>query len=462
MFSLTVKEIAQGVGGTLIEAEKWGNTVITAVDFDTRKLIKGSLFVPLIAEKDGHQFAGEAIRNGAKALFWSHPADEAPSGIPVIQVEDTLKALQKLARYYLKKVDPKVVAITGSNGKTTTKDMTDAVLESGYLVHKTLGNFNNHIGLPITLLQMPADTEIVILEMGMNQQGEIKVLSDLVEPDVAVITMIGESHIEYFGSRDKISSAKLEIVSGLKPEGTLVLLGDEPLLTEKIDALLQQKNIQIKTFGKGTENNIYPLKIFSAMKETIFTTNLEPEIEITIPVIGTYNVNNALAAIQTGMLFGIPVEQARLKLAEFQLTKNRTEWLEGINGSWLLSDAYNANPTAMKVVLDNFSSLKCKGKKIAVLGDMLELGEQSDKMHLSVKASIDPDEIDLVVLYGPEMRVLYAALLENFDPGKVHHFTGDKYPMVHLLKKLIHQEDFVLVKASLGTDLLSVVRELQV
>ncbi len=355
-------------------------------------------------------------------------------------------------------MNPKVVGITGSNGKTTTKDMTDAVLSSQYRVHKTRGNFNNHIGLPITILEMPIDTEVVILEMGMSQVGEIKVLSDLAEPDVAIITMIGESHIEFFGSRAGIADAKMEISSGLKEDGVLIYPGEESLLQDRV-AFLADK--QLKTFGSSTKNDLYPLSIDAQMNQTSFTTNENPNLTISLPVLGTYNVNNALAALTAGMVLGISIEKSAPKLAQFQLTKNRTEWLSGLNESSILNDAYNANPTAMKAVLDNFSTFKNKGKKIVVLGDMLELGEQTSELHLSVKDSLDPNQIDKVILYGDKMTVLYEALKETFNEENLFHFTGDKEPLIRFIKNEIGPEDYILLKSSLGTDLLSVVRALQ-
>ncbi|SIN95952.1 UDP-N-acetylmuramoyl-tripeptide--D-alanyl-D-alanine ligase [Carnobacterium alterfunditum] len=461
MISLTVKEIATAVGA-LNDTNKWSDQAIISVDFDTRKLVKGSLFVPLIGSNDGHNFILKAIENGARASLWSKPLKELPPEVendfPIIQVKDTLKALQDLAKYYLAKVNPKVVGITGSNGKTTTKDMTDAVLSSQYRVHKTRGNFNNHIGLPITILEMPIDTEVVILEMGMSQVGEIKVLSDLAEPDVAIITMIGESHIEFFGSRAGIADAKMEISSGLKEDGVLIYPGEESLLQDRV-AFLADK--QLKTFGSSTKNDLYPLSIDAQMNQTSFTTNENPNLTISLPVLGTYNVNNALAALTAGMVLGISIEKSAPKLAQFQLTKNRTEWLSGLNGSSILNDAYNANPTAMKAVLDNFSTFKNKGKKIVVLGDMLELGEQTSELHLSVKDSLDPNQIDKVILYGDKMNVLYEALKETFNEENLFHFTGDKEPLIRFIKNEIGPEDYILLKSSLGTDLLSVVRALQ-
>ncbi|ALV22598.1 UDP-N-acetylmuramoyl-tripeptide--D-alanyl-D-alanine ligase [Carnobacterium antarcticum] len=458
MFSLTVREIASAVGAQNA-TDKWADVEISAVGFDTRKLFSGSLFVPLIGDNDGHAFIEKAIENGAKAAFWSRPLDEAPTEIPVIQVEDTLKALQALASYYLKKIHPKVIGITGSNGKTTTKDMTEAVVSSAYRVHKTQGNFNNHIGLPMTILEMPEDTEVIILEMGMNHADEIRVLSDLAEPDIAIITMIGESHIEYLGSRAGIADAKMEIISGLKPDGVLIYPGEEPLLEERVHSLVKE---QLKTFGTTEKNDLYPLTIDAQMTETTFTTNAEPDLSITLPVLGTYNVTNALAALSAGLVLGISIEQAAPKLSVFQLTKNRTEWLTGIHESMILNDAYNANPTAMKLVLTNFSALPNTGRKIVVLGDMLELGQQSRELHKSIEEVLSAESIDQVFLYGNEMHVLYAALLGKFAEGHLHYFTGDKEPMIHQLKQLIQPKDHILIKSSLGTDLLTVVQELKV
>lgn len=460
MISLTVGEIAEALG-SLNNTDKWTDTTITGVEFDTRKMIAGSLFVPLIGENDGHQFAESALEKGAKAALWSRPVAEAPEGLPVIQVEDTLLALQQLAKYYLKKVNPKVIGITGSNGKTTTKDMTEAVMSSRYRVYKTQGNFNNHIGLPITILSMPADTEVAILEMGMSKKGEIEVLSHIAEPDIAIITMIGESHIEFFGSRAGIADAKMEITAGMKKGSILVYPGEEPLLQERVKTLT---GIQLKTFGSKESNNMYPLTVDSQMRKTTFTVNEAPDVTVELPVLGTYNVNNALAALTAGIALNIPIQESYLALAQFDLTKNRTEWLEGIHGTMLLNDAYNANPTAMKLVIENFSQLENKGKKVVVLGDMLELGELSKSLHVSVKEALNPAQIDEVFLYGEEMIALYEAMLSEgaFAKAAVHHFTGEKEQLIQKLKQELQSNDYILIKSSFGTDLLSVVDALKV
>lgn len=457
MKSLSLKEIALAVGAKN-DPTNWEAIKVDTVEFDSRKLTEGAFFVPLQGENDGHKFIQSAIDNGAVAAFWSAPLETAPADFPVIQVEDTLKALQDLAKYYLELVAPKVVGITGSNGKTTTKDMTEAVIRSKFRVHKTKGNFNNHIGLPLTILDMPEDTEVVILEMGMNHAGEIELLSKLAQPDIAVITMIGESHIEHLGSREGIAAAKMEIIAGLKEDGTLIYPGEEPLLTELVKVLAPKQRI---TFGTAKSNNIYPAEIESGMYETKFTTNVAPESKCSIPVLGTYNVNNAMAALMVGFTLGISVEVAAPELAKFNLTKNRTEWLAGMNNSMILNDAYNANPTAMKAVLDNFSELENAGKKIVVLGDMLELGVQSSELHASVAQHISPQLVEEVFLFGTEMAHLKAALLSKYPAEQIHYYEKDQEALTADLKNIITKDDYILVKSSFGTNLLAIVTELK-
>ncbi|MEN2454321.1 UDP-N-acetylmuramoyl-tripeptide--D-alanyl-D-alanine ligase, partial [Bacillus sp. JR_15] len=222
MITRTVKEIAEMSEGVLTN-EAFEGRLIKGVSTDSRKLAKGQLFIPLAGERfNGHVFAEQAFQEGVAAVLWNRSEPNPPEGKPVILVDDTLEALQKLAKAYRNQLDVKVVGVTGSNGKTTTKDMIHAVLGTEYKVHKTEGNYNNHIGLPLTILAMPEDTEVAILEMGMSAKGEIDFLTRLARPDIAVITNIGESHLLELGSREGIAEAKLEIVNGLSKEGTLI------------------------------------------------------------------------------------------------------------------------------------------------------------------------------------------------------------------------------------------------
>lgn len=457
MSKWTLGEIALAVKASN-EMGNWKEIKIDGVAFNTQDILPGMLFVPLKGNRDGHDFVDEAIRKGASAALWSEEAPAAPNGFPVVIVKDPLEALQQFAKTYLKKVNPQVVGITGSNGKTTTKDMTDAVLSATYKTYKTQGNFNNDIGLPMTILQMPEDTEVVILEMGMSAEGEIRKLSELAEPDIAVITMIGESHIEFFGSRSGIADAKMEIMSGLKSEGVLIFPGDEPLLEERT-SMIPTENKQ--TFGHTSPFDAYPLNVQSEMRETHFRTNLAPEVDIVLPIPGTYNVQNALAALLVGRIMGISVQQSAQKLAYFHLTKNRIEWLEGMNGSYLLNDAYNASPTSMKAVLKDFSSFHVKGRKRVVLGDIRELGNLSQTLHRSIHEALSPELLDEVVLYGTEMGALNEELLHLFPTEKLRYFPDNKDALIDYLKQTIRPDDHVLIKSSFGTGLLDVSKALK-
>ena len=219
---MQVAEIAKAVQAVNAE-QAWPDVNVTGVAFDSRKLQAGDLFIPLMGANDGHQYIQSAIEHGAVATLWaSDHADDVPEDLPVIMVADTLTALQQLGQYYLQKINPKVVAVTGSNGKTTTKDMIASVLSTQFNVTKTHANFNNQIGVPVTLLSMEPNTEVVVVEMGMDHFGELDFLSRLVQPDVAVITMFGDAHIEFFGTRDRVADAKMALVHGLQEDGTFM------------------------------------------------------------------------------------------------------------------------------------------------------------------------------------------------------------------------------------------------
>lgn len=461
MAPLTIKEIVRAVGALDYPSTQRDET-IDSVAFDSRAMAAGGLFVPIKGERDGHIFVQGAIANGARATFWANDPNEAPRDIIVIQVEDTLQALQDLARYYLKQVQPKVVGITGSAGKTTTKDMTAAALSAAFKVYKTQGNYNNEIGLPMTILAMPADTEVLVLEMGMSDFGEIDLLSRLAEPDVAVITMIGESHIEYLGSRANIAKAKLEILNGLKANGTFIYPGDEPLLSEQLPSEATFTAIRV---GLDEAEDVYAMSINGQAHQTSFYTSMAPEVEMTIPVAGLHNVQNALVACAIAYTLGLSMEMIREALANFQLSADRMEWVAGIEHAEILNDTYNANPSAMKSVIKTFAQMpesEMNSRRILVLGDMLELGRFSHDLHASVAETIDASVIAQVYLLGPEMASLNEALLkQGFPSERVHYYQQDKAQLIADLKEDLHPDDQILVKASHGMGLIDVVNALR-
>lgn len=439
-----------------IQADKIPDVQITGVCFDSRKAKAGDLFFPLQGERDGHEFIESAIANGASASVWQKDHPIQNKDIPYVVVDDVMQAFDRLAKYYLAKVNPKVVAITGSNGKTTTKDMIASVLATHNNVAKTPKNFNNEIGVPFTILNMPINTEVLVVEMGMDRPGQIEHLSDLANPDVSVITMIGEAHIEFFGTRDKIADAKMEITHHLQEDGLFVFDGDEPLLNERATNVEQRKT----TFGRKDTNDIFATKIESDKEKTKFSVNLWPDVEFSIPIMGDYNVNNAMAAILVGQKYHIGVEDMKQALENLYVTENRTEWLKAENGADILSDVYNSNPTAAIEVLENLKKV-ATGRKIVVLGDMLELGDASKRLHQSLAEHIEPSDFEKVYLVGNEMKALYDLLVAKYEPADISWYGKDQLEQLTAdIKKEMNSDDTILLKASHGIHLENVLKEL--
>lgn len=435
---------------------------ISNVEFDSRKVTPGTLFVPLVGgATDGHDYVQQAIENGAVATLWSRSQDDAPSdAITTVFVDDTLLALQDLARYYRTVINPIVVGITGSNGKTTTKDMTASVLAAKYHVHKTDGNYNNEIGLPYTLLKMPETTEVAVIEMGMSGFGEIRQLSEIAKPDIAVITLIGESHLEHLGSRAGIAQAKLEIVHGLRENGVLVFPDQEPLIESEMPEI--DKMLYLRSVGFTDHADHHAYDIIEERQRTLFKTTVAPTLQGEIPVLGAYNVGNALMALTVAELLDVPMEQAYQQLAHFELTANRLQWLTTQQGALLLNDAYNASPTSMAAVLQSVGKLALeKGqRRIAVLGDIRELGADSDQLHADLAAYIEPQQYEQVYLFGTHMAALYRVLQGKFANEKVHYEANEHHKLINQLQEVLTEQDIVLVKSSFGTDLLQIVTAL--
>ncbi|GAO99772.1 UDP-N-acetylmuramoyl-tripeptide--D-alanyl-D-alanine ligase [Fructobacillus ficulneus] len=435
--NLSLKTVAQATQGKI---QGFENPVITGVAFDSRQVQPGDLFVALVGENDGHAYLDQAKKAGAVAALVQDD-HQVGAVLPAVSVADTLVGLQDLAKAYLAEVSPKVVAITGSNGKTTTKDMVAAILAQKYQTFKTPENFNNEIGLPVTILSMPENTEVLVLEMGMDRPGQLTFLSQLARPDVAIITMIGEAHLEFFHTRANIAKAKLEITAGLKSGGLLLIPADEPLLTEA-----SELPAETKTFGPE------PTNCQETLKETKFVDQGQ---KFAIPLLGRYNVRNALSAIRVGQAFGLNLETIATALKNFALTKNRTQMLTAQNGALVISDVYNANPTATKEVLQALAQEETQDL-VVVLGDMLELGDQGPALHAGLKDAVLAAQPKAVYLVGDLMvNNLGPALLKsdlsqtkiyNYQKNEIDQLTDD-------LNQRLQANDCLFLKASHGIHL---------
>ncbi|PAF30756.1 UDP-N-acetylmuramoyl-tripeptide--D-alanyl-D-alanine ligase [Paenibacillus sp. 7516] len=460
----TLAQLAEMCGGTLNDYTAYGDIRVEGVFTDSRKPVEGSLFIPLVGERfDGHEFVQACLEKGAAGALWQNDHGVPPQEGAVIVVEDTLAALQGLASAYLAESQTSVVGITGSNGKTTTKDIVDAILSTTFKVHKTQGNFNNHIGLPLTVLSMEQDTEIVILEMGMSGRREIEALSLIAQPDIAIITNIGESHLLQLGSRLEIARAKAEIAAGMKPGGLLIYNGDEPLIKQVLAEAetKQPEGMKRFTFGLQTDNDDYPTGLMNAQNGVVFTTKQLGEQALTLPLLGTHNVVNCLAALAVARHFGVTAEQIASGLSSLKLTGMRIEVIQGVSGLTMLNDAYNASPTSMKAAIDVLEGLKGYRSRVAVLGDMLELGPQEQELHRGIGEYITPGKMDLVLTYGP-LSVNIAEGAKLHMPAEAVHAFENKEEMTRYLLEKLHPRDVVLFKASRGMKLEDVVESLKI
>ncbi|PEA85545.1 UDP-N-acetylmuramoyl-tripeptide--D-alanyl-D-alanine ligase [Bacillus pseudomycoides] len=458
MMKRTLKQVEQMVMGAGL-AEKYVNETVQGVSIDTRKITTGNLYIPIQGDRfDGHSFVEKAIENGAVATLWKKNVQNPPVNIPVIFVEDTLEALQTLAKSYRDQLDVKVIGVTGSNGKTSTKDIVTSLLATKFKVQKTEGNFNNHIGLPLTILSLEENTEMAVLEMGMSGRGEIEFLSKLARPNAAIITNIGEAHLMDLGSRDAIAEAKLEIVTGLQDGGVFVYNGDEPLLTNRVPSMnLAAETI---TFGDARANNYYPTSVTLQATGTYFKMNQDENVAFYLPVLGKHNVYNTLASMAIAKYFGVTWEEMKQGLVTLQMTGMRMEIVKTENGLTIINDAYNASPTAMEAAFHLMNGLDGFSKKIVVLGDMLELGNQEVQFHYEVGKLIDPARISYVFTYGRLGAQIAEGAKINFPNERVKAYAN-KEELVKNLQAVVDVKDVVLVKASRGMKLEEVITMLK-
>jgi UDP-N-acetylmuramoyl-tripeptide--D-alanyl-D-alanine ligase len=413
----------------------------TGVSTDSRAVTEGDLYVALVGDRfDGHDFVADAFSKGALGAVVSHPAAGDPTG-RLYPVEDTLVALGRLAAHRRDSLDAPVVAITGSSGKTTTKEMTAAVLGSVLRVHATTGNLNNRIGMPLTLLAVPEDVEAVVLELGTNEPGEIRALAQVARPDIAVITTVGESHLEKLGSLAGVLDEKLDILREMA-EGAQCIVGDEPdVLAERARAICS--SVRVVGWSERADDDARPaqaeLDVFGR-----YSFDWKGH-RVTAPMVGRHAVSNALLALCVSELLGVPARDAIRGLGSARMGSMRGEFRR-IGGLTVIVDCYNANPQSVRASLDILEDQAVASRKVAVLGTMLELGEASDRLHTEVLKDVLDRPIDLVVATGGFHA---AATALDVDDERIVAADAwqDAYP---LLRDRLEGEEVVLLKASRG------------
>ena len=440
MANITLRQAAQWCGGTV--EEKYAEVTFFGANNDTRVLKPGQLFIVLQGARDGHDFIPAAMEKGAAAVLCSRKVGDYPA----IYVDDPRTALGDIAREALKALKAKVVAVTGSVGKSTTKEMIAAVLETTYRVSKTPANHNNDIGMPMAILAMPEDTQVAVLEMGMNHFREIAYLSNIAYPDVAVIINIGTVHMEYLGSREGIRQAKMEIVEGMNEKGLLLLNGDDTMLRH-LDKVPEQR---ITYFGTSDGCDIRGKDV--SQDGDVLSFRVEAgklDLPVKLQLEGEHYVCDALAAATVGLKLLVPSEKIIQGLAGFRNISGRQEMIQW-EGCTLINDCYNAAPESMEASLKVLGNKS--GRRIAVLGDMLELGSAASAEHFKI-GRIAAQKADLLFAIGAQAgRILDGAITGGMNSGSVQIFEN-REDLTRALKAAAAPGDTILFKASHGIHL---------
>jgi UDP-N-acetylmuramoyl-tripeptide--D-alanyl-D-alanine ligase len=439
----TLSEIAKFAGATLESGN--ANALVDAVSTDSRTIRDGQLFVALRGDNfDAHNFVEEVAGKGAAGAIVSRTwKGNVPNHFALLQAEDTLVAYQQLAANYRKSLPLKVLAITGSNGKTSTKDFAAAVLAKNFRVAKTEGNFNNHVGLPRTILDATSADEIGVWELGMNHPGEIGALAKIAQPDAGIITNIGVAHIEFMGSREAIADEKGSLAEAIGPNGWLILNADDPF-TGRIASRSHGRVILAGT----TSGSIRAAEISQSAAGSDFTI-LEGahRCRAQLPVPGLHMIQNALFAVAAGRAFGMSLEDAAGALGSAPLSKARLQ-VKLVRGVQFIDDSYNANPDSMKAALRTLVELEADGKRIAVLGEMLELGTETERGHREVGEKAATLGIDHLIAIGDTGKATADAAQRAGLKGAVA--VKDTHEAAERLDQIVSPGDLVLIKGSRG------------
>lgn len=467
MNKITIEEIVRASKGELIRGNK--QVYITGVRHDSRECGAGDMFVAIAGKnRDGHEYIPQVVKNGCRTLLVSHTEgwtdkvdDEALNNetLNIIKVDDTVYSLGELAGYYLSTLDVLKIAVTGSVGKTSVRDMIYYVLSEKYVCGRNIKNYNNFVGLPISIFEFDDSTEAVVLEMGMDKFGEIDRLAEIVKPHIAVITNIGVSHIENLGSRDGIFKAKMEITNHINrfkngKDGVLIFLRDDEYLTKE-NTCGDYRQISIGEDGRS-EYIISTVDDFGLEGIQFVLEHREKSSKVKLGIPGRHNAVNAAIAVAVGMEAGISVEEACRGLLKAELTGSRLKIID-TGRLRVIDDTYNANPDSMKSAVRVLELSECKGKKTAILGDIYELGEESERLHRSVGLFIRNLNIDTIIAIGSNA----AHIAEGASGGNAEvAYYEDKESFCRELSRFVGLDDLILVKGSRGMEMERIVEEL--
>lgn len=459
MENITVKDIVNMTGGVLLCGDE--NTPVLDICINSKEIKEGDLFVPIIGERvDAHRFIESALDKGAATLT-SHHDGVVISEKPYIRVDNTVDALQKIgAAIRQKYATLPVVAVTGSVGKTTTREMITKALSAGKKTFHTEKNLNSQIGVPITLSRMSSKDEIAVLELGISEEGQMDILSEMVKPDMAVVTTIGVAHIEFMKTRENIRHQKLSVTHYMKEGGTLFLNGDDDLLKDAV----KTENLHCATLFYGTSDwcDYYAKNIEYHGSEggetesytTFICVHGDKEIPVKLNTLGKHNVGNCVVALAVANENGISMEAAAKEFEDFEGQRQRILHLD--NKFTMIDDTYNASPDSMKASISVLCDMPCSGRRVAVLGDMFELGENAVQYHKEIGQFLLDKNLDEVVVLGELSQNIKHVLEEAESDIKVYTFSDNPEAAIYLMATL-RPEDVVLLKASNGMNLKEIV-----